>query len=123
MSTSSSPKNSSRKNFTNTLLGIFRFIFRYLPRWIILPVMRFFLLIGFFFMKKVKKVCLNNMKSVYKKQKSDDEYNVMVKDCIKNIGYSMVDLLYYLERPQAFEDVLTITGEEHLQKALADKIQ
>ena len=32
-------------------------------------------------------------------QKSAGEYRSMRRNCIKNIGYSMLDLLYFVERP------------------------
>ena len=48
----------------------------------------------------LKKVCRANLKFAYGNTKTGDEYEAMTKACFDNIGRSMMDMLYFVERPK-----------------------
>jgi len=115
---SSQPIRKLKKHSANKTLHALRWAFGTLPRWFVRPVTEGLFSIASRCTKNLNKICIQNLKAVYGASKSKEEYEVMSRMCIKNIGRCMIDLLYYVERPDELEKVVSIEGEEHLKEAL-----
>jgi len=71
------------------------------------------------FLTALRIICRRNLQSVYGDSKTPEQYQMMTKQCIRNISRSMMDMLYFVDRPQEFKNNLNVVGEEHLKKAIA----
>ncbi len=111
-------KKQIQRESSNQTLRILRLAFRVIPRWIIYPIMHVLFFIASHTTEKLQRICRNNLRFVYGSAKSDGEYKQMGRTCLKNIGYSMLDLLYYVERPRKLEKKVVMHGETHLQDVL-----
>ena len=89
-----------------------------LPRWFIVAIMEILFSIATLFTKRLNTICMRNLQAVYGESKDQKEYERLTKQCIKNIGYCMMDLLYYVDRPSRLSKIVKIEHEEHLKKAL-----
>ncbi len=74
--------------------------------------------VAFLFLTKLREICLKNLCKVYGDSKDQQEYKIMVKGCIKNIGRTMIDLLYFVEHPQELTEITSIHNEDYLKQAL-----
>ena len=68
---------------------------------------------------RLRKISVENLRSVYGDSKTETEYHKAANQYIKSVGHSMMDLLYYIDRPQELSQVTHIHQEEYLTKALA----
>ncbi|MCX5681412.1 MAG: lysophospholipid acyltransferase family protein, partial [Candidatus Omnitrophica bacterium] len=68
----------------------------------------------------LKKICRTNLQFVYGNSKSAQEYEAMVRACFDNIGRSMIDLLYFVERPKKLSKIVKFHNEEILTQALQE---
>ncbi len=107
-----------QNNATVTTLKIIEWSMRFLPRWFVVGIVEVFSAIAFLFIKRLKKICRRNLRLVYKDSKSEEEYDRLVKRCIKNIGYAMMDILYYIDRPKKLSKVVHVKNEQYLKEAL-----
>lgn len=82
-------------------------------------LLSFFMFLGHVFMSKKRKLAKENLIKVYGKQKTETEIDEIVKKCFNTFSYGMIDLIYLLDRPSLIKEWVSIEGEEHLQKALA----
>ena len=67
---------------------------------------------------RLRNICINNMHALYGDAKTAEEYYQAANRYIKSVGQSMVDLIYYIERPQKLSEKINIHGEENLIQAL-----
>ncbi len=89
-----------------------------IPRWLINVFMRGIFFIALFFLKKINRICIKNFHIIYGNSKNDKEYRQTADKYIKLIGYSMMDLLYYLNRPKELSAIVHFENEDYLKKAL-----
>ncbi len=89
-----------------------------LPRWLINVSMSGMFFIGPLFLKKLKLICIKNFHIIYGNSKNDKEYRQIANKYIRLIGHSMMDLLYYLNRPKELSEIVHFENEDILKKAL-----
>ncbi|MCA9407829.1 MAG: lysophospholipid acyltransferase family protein [Candidatus Omnitrophica bacterium] len=117
-------RESSRR-FQNKLtvnsLKLVQFSLWIFPR----PVVQFFterlFSIACLFTRRLNNTCRKNLESVYKNTKTEQEYDQLRKRCLKNIGLTMMDMLYFVDRPEELEKSVVIKNEHILKAALENK--
>jgi len=113
-------KEKFKTRLANSSLRNLKWAMGRLPRWLISAVLNGLFAIAVIGLKKQKKICQKNLRSVYGQTKNDQAYTKLTEDCIKNIGHSMTDLLYYVERPRQLSLIVEVEQECRLKEALAD---
>ncbi|MBP9855022.1 MAG: lysophospholipid acyltransferase family protein [Candidatus Omnitrophica bacterium] len=103
---------------SNRSLHILKWTMLHLPFWIIALVFKPLFLIAVACLKKQRKICEMNLHSVYLQTKTPQEYKAMAKACIRDIGHSMMDMLFYVNRPNKLNKIAEFYGEEHLKAAM-----
>jgi len=99
-------------------LKIFLKLFQLLPRWFSQALFRGLFRIAYIGITNLKKVCRTNLRLAYGDAKMNDEYEAMTKACFDNIGRSMMDMLYFVERPKELAKIVRVHHEERLKKVL-----
>lgn len=107
-----------QRQFMMSMLKVVRWAFGFSPRWFMYSILRFLFFIAYFFLKELRRIGMGNLQAVYANQKTQRELELMTKMSIKNIGYSMMDMLYFVDRPKEFAQIATVSGEEYLKEAL-----
>lgn len=111
-------KKQFKRTASNKALKALRFLFRWLPRWVIYPFAELLFFIALCCTKNLQKICRHNLRTVYQDKYSEKEYRKMAKQSLRNIGYSMLDMLFYVERPTKFKKVVRLNGLQNLDEAL-----
>ena len=88
------------------------------PRWLIEAIVKTLFFIATSSTKKLQDICIKNFQSVYGVEPSDAAQRKMVTQYLKSLGHSMVDLLYYVDRPRELLKIIQFEHEEHLKEAL-----
>ncbi len=107
-----------QRQFMMTMLKFVQWAFGFFPRWMMRSLLCFLFFIAYFFLKDLRRVGLRNFQAVYAHEKTQRELERMTKVSIKNIGYTMMDMLYFVDRPKESTRIVTISGEAHLKNAL-----
>jgi KDO2-lipid IV(A) lauroyltransferase len=68
--------------------------------------------------KGINQICYRNFQLVYGETKDQKKYELMTKRYIKSIGYAMMDLLYYVDRPKDLSKITLVENEDSLKEAL-----
>ena len=66
----------------------------------------------------LNQICKRNFQVVYGDPKDKNKYELMTKGYIKSIGYAMMDLLYYVDRPDKLSKITQVENEDNLKEAL-----
>jgi KDO2-lipid IV(A) lauroyltransferase len=69
--------------------------------------------------KGLRQICIRNFQLVYGDSKDKKEYELLTKRYIKSIGDAMMDLLYYIERPDKLTKIVHFEDEDNLKKELS----
>jgi len=113
----------SLKQIQNTAtivsLKVFLRAFQCLPRWCTQALFTALFPIAYFGIRHLAKICQKNLYLAYGEIKTLQEYQKMTRDCFYNMGCSMMDMLYFVKRPQQLKGITHLHGEEHLRQALA----
>lgn len=116
------PNNPQKEKFTNRLsnlsLKTLKWTLGRLPLWFNAAILNGLFSIALVGLKKQKMICQKNLRSAFGQTKDDREYETMTESCIRNIGHSMTDLLYYVERPEELSRIVGIEQEDRLKNAL-----
>jgi len=67
---------------------------------------------------KKRKVAMNNLRIAFGKEYDEKKIKEIYRDCYKNFGQGMIDLIYLLDRPEEIERRVTINGQEYLDEVL-----
>ena len=101
--------------------GFFKFLegaIRISPRRLIELFMEGLFPIIYLMTKELSRICQRNLQLVYGVSKDKKKYELITKQCIKTISYAVIDLLYYVDRPDKLLKITHIENEDHLKKAL-----
>ena len=101
--------------------GALRFlerIMKIMPRWFIDLFMGCVFPIVFLNIKGLRQICIRNLKLVYGSSKDKKKYELLTKQYIKSIGDAMMDLLYYVDRPDELSKIVHFEDEDNLKKTL-----
>ncbi len=91
---------------------------RIVPRWLIELFMEGIFPIIYLITKELSRICERNLQLVYGDPKDKKKYELMAKRCIKSIGYAVVDVFYYVDRPDELSKITHVENEDNLKKAL-----
>ena len=97
---------------------VLRWVIARLPYPIYKAVASFFVYVGYPLLNKKKRIALRNLHLAYGEEKSEEEIRSIYKHCYHNFAYGMIDLIYFLDRPQEIGDKVEIVGKENLDTAL-----
>jgi len=76
--------------------------------------------IGFWCTIRQRKIAEESMNIAFGDEKSQKEKKRIIKQCFKNFGSGMTELLYYLSHPREVEKKVVFEGLQHLDNALAE---
>lgn len=107
-----------RNQSANITLEILRWSMRILPRKGIQWVAEGLFSIVYLGLGNLRKICGKNLQSVYGIPKEPHEYDDMTRRIIRNISREMIDLLYYVNRPEELTKIVTMNNEDYLKDAL-----
>jgi KDO2-lipid IV(A) lauroyltransferase len=74
--------------------------------------------IVFLVTKELNRICKRNLQLVYGDSNDKKKYELIARRCIKSIGYAMMDLLYYVDRPDELSKITHVENEDNLKEAL-----
>jgi KDO2-lipid IV(A) lauroyltransferase len=75
--------------------------------------------ITFYFLRRRKRIALNNMKLVLGREKSREELNHIFRENLKNIGRDMMEIARCTDfEDDYFKKLVILEGKEHLDNAL-----
>ena len=80
---------------------------------------RIFIVIGFVFLGRKKKIALESLEIAFGKEKSDDEIKELLKTCFYNFGKGIVEIIYFMTHPQMIKDRVVIENKHYLDEALS----
>ena len=78
----------------------------------------FFIIIGKRLIKNKKRIILENLHTAFAGEKTEQEISNIVNSYFDSIGVSIMELIYFLDRPQGIMDKVTIEGKENLDEVL-----
>lgn len=73
--------------------------------------------IGFRFVIKQKRIARESLQIAFGRGLPETEIRRIIKRCFENIGWCMLELIYFMEHPRMIKEKISFTGLEHLQKA------
>jgi KDO2-lipid IV(A) lauroyltransferase len=91
---------------------------RITPRWLINFLIRGIFPIVTLTTKKLRQICEKNFQLVYGESEDKKKYELLSKRYIKSIGYAMMDMLYYVDRPDELSKIMSLEDENNLKKTL-----
>ncbi len=112
-------KTRQKRILNNLLIYVERCI-KFLPRWLIKAILNVLFLIAKLFIKKNRNICAQNFQLVFGNNKTKSQYASMANQLIKSVGLSMMDLLYYVDRPNDLLKIVHIHHEDYLKQALTE---
>jgi Kdo2-lipid IVA lauroyltransferase/acyltransferase len=101
----------------NGLIGV-RAIVRRLPYGVFRLLKPALIAIGRPLLKKKKRILMQNLRLAFGSEKTDEEIGFIADRCLDNFGAGMIELIYFLDRPQRVIDKVSIVGQEHLEEVL-----
>jgi KDO2-lipid IV(A) lauroyltransferase len=77
-----------------------------------------FVAVGRPLLKKKKRVLMENLRMALGGEKTDQEIGRIADGCLEYFGAGMIELIYFLDRPEKIMERVAIEGKEHLDEAL-----
>lgn len=74
---------------------------------------------GFRFTIKQRRIARESLEIAFGKEKSSREIDGIIRRCFENLGYGMIEMLYFMSHPRLTDRMVRWEGKEHLDKALA----
>jgi len=99
-------------------LRVTRNLIRVLPEPLFRILKSILILIGKPFLAKKKPLVLENLKKVFKDTKSEKEIKQIAQHCFDNTIADMIELIYYIDRPDKILNDVTIEGLEYLEDSI-----
>lgn len=99
--------------FSNWFLNI-------LPYSVVKILTHIFIFIGYIFVIQQKRIARESLKIAFGKEKSDLEIQQIAKNCFKNLGKGMIELIYFMEHPKMISENVVFEGKEHLDAAFRE---
>lgn len=109
-----------QRTLARSSLYFFYGIFSVLPYWAV----RFFaggmLALAQKLLIRQRRIAMESLQIAFGDEKSPAELRKIAKQCFWNLGWGMVEMLYYLSRPRSVSEKVVIEGKEYLDQALAE---
>jgi Kdo2-lipid IVA lauroyltransferase/acyltransferase len=114
------------ENIKNINRAVARNVF-YAARWLIshLPYPLFSILtniliiLGRPFLINKRIIAMESLQIAFGREKTQEELQLIAKNCFNNFARGMIDLIYFIDRPKEIEAKVTISGKEYLDQALS----
>jgi KDO2-lipid IV(A) lauroyltransferase len=90
-----------------------------LPYRVVRALTRIFIFIGYIFTVSQKRIAFESLRIAFGKEKSDQEIRGISRDCFRNLGKGMIELIYFMDHPKMIREHVEFEGKEHLDKAFA----
>ena len=103
------------------LFVVLTFIVKRLPYVVFRSLSLVFLFIGYCFLTQKRKLAMRNLRLAFGQEKSEEELQRIFQSCFSVVSHGMMDLIYYIDRPREIVERISITGKEHLNRALESK--
>jgi len=100
-------------------LKIIRWIINHLPYPIFRIFTPLFVIIGRPLIKRKKQIVLENLHTAFGNEKTEQEINHILNRYFDNMGFGMIELIYFLDRPEKIVEMVTIESKERLDEALS----
>ncbi len=97
---------------------IIRWVISHLPYQVFRLLTPFFIVIGKHLIKNKKRIILENLHIAFDWEKTEQEISGIVNSYFDSIGSSMIELIYFLDRPKEIVEKVTIEGKENLDEVL-----
>ncbi|HBG62132.1 MAG: hypothetical protein A2Y03_08790 [Omnitrophica WOR_2 bacterium GWF2_38_59] len=101
----------------NGLYGTY-FLFKWLPFWFINGISNTMIQIGYILTKRHRNIARDSLNIAFEGQKSGKEIEQIVRKCFKNLGQSMIEMLFMMAHPDKLDDKVFVEGKHHLDNAL-----
>lgn len=75
--------------------------------------------LGYFFVRKKRKIALESLSIAFGQEKTQDQIAGIAKDCFACMAKAGVELIYLTDRPRLLERRIQIIGKENLDAVLA----
>ncbi len=79
-----------------------------------------FIAIGFCFVIRQKKIAQESLQIAFGKEKSPKEIEAIARECFRNLGEGMIELIYFMAHPKFITEKVSFEGKEHLDAALKE---
>jgi Kdo2-lipid IVA lauroyltransferase/acyltransferase len=110
------------RNFQRQLMnGFLKFLewaVRTMPRWFVDLFVAGLFPVVFLMTKELNNICRKNLQLVYGNSQDKKKYELIARGCIRSIGRAMMDVLYYVDRPDELSKITHVENEDSLKKAL-----
>jgi len=94
-------------------------LFERLPYGFVRFITSVLLAIGFRCTIRQRRIAEESMDIAFGNEKSAEEKQKIIKQCFKNFGSGMTELLYFLAHPEKADNKVFFEGKEHLDEAMA----
>lgn len=107
-----------QRAFARNIFYCARAVIRVMPYWLYRIVSVLFLWLGYLVMLKRRKIMKKNIDLAYGDSISFEEKKRIINKCYHNVGQGMIDLIYFIDRPEEVKRRVQFEGWENLEKAL-----
>jgi lauroyl/myristoyl acyltransferase len=73
--------------------------------------------VGFRLTLRQRKIARESLQIAFGNQKDRTQLNQIIRDCFRNLGRGMIELIYFLEHPQMIRERVFFEGKEFLDEA------
>lgn len=94
------------------------FLFKWLPFWVINGISNAMIQIGYILTKRHRNIAKDSLNIAFEGQKSEQEIGQIIKKCFKNLGQSMIEMLYMMAHPDKLDEKVFVEGKQYLDEAL-----
>ncbi|TRZ95377.1 hypothetical protein D4R78_03920 [bacterium] len=105
--------------FTWIGLSLCSLIIRVIPGSLIYPLARLIAFLGYFLVRKKRKIALESLNIALGQEKTRDEIVKIAKECFVCMAKGGVELIYLVDRPHLLKKRVQIIGRDNLDVALA----
>ena len=93
-------------------------LIRHLPYPLVEWLTRFFIAVGFLFVVRQKRIARESLNIAFGREKDPQEIERISRECFKNLGKGMMELMYFMEHPRMIGERTFFEGKENLDEAL-----
>ena len=110
-------KKFNRAAARNTFY-VLRWIIARLPYGLYKVLAHFFMALSYPLLNKKRKIALENLRVAFGNERSPEEIEQIFIRCYKHFARGMIDLIYFIDRPQEINEKVKIVGQENLDNVL-----
>jgi Kdo2-lipid IVA lauroyltransferase/acyltransferase len=89
-----------------------------MPRWIVDLLMGGLFPAVYLMTKELNQICKKNLQLVYGDSADNKKYELITRRCVRSVSYAMMDVLYYVDRPDELSKITHVENEDSLKTAL-----